>query len=149
MPNDKKLKSSVFWINQTILIIFVFFSSKQYFFWLDFGPRLTPASQPRWIHPTIFIFFLKPSLSWLMHDQLTQLNPILRGSDTWSVTSSWIGNLFGFFSFSQVSNQPQAPHENFYQGDIEEVNFLELIGINYNQLYLFDEIVYTAWGISG
>ena len=64
-PNNEKYKSSVFWMNQTILIIFVFFL-KTIFFWLDFGPRLTPASQQRWINPTIFLnFFLNPSLSGL------------------------------------------------------------------------------------
>ena len=46
--------------NSDHLCIFFF---KTILFWLDFGPRLTPASQPRWINPTIFppIFF-KPSL---------------------------------------------------------------------------------------
>ena len=36
---------------------------QQFLFWLDFGPRLTPASKPRWINPfLLFFFFLKPSL---------------------------------------------------------------------------------------
>ena len=33
------------------------FSFKTIFFLLNFGPRLTPASQPRWINPTIFFCF--------------------------------------------------------------------------------------------
>ena len=33
-------------------------------FWLDFGPSLAPGSQPRWLNPSLFFFFLmKPSLS--------------------------------------------------------------------------------------
>ena len=32
---------------------------QQYFFWLDFGPRLTPASQPRWINPFLFFLFFE------------------------------------------------------------------------------------------
>ena len=31
-PNNKKFKSSVFWMNQTILIIFVFFMKKTFIF---------------------------------------------------------------------------------------------------------------------
>ena len=27
------------------------------FFWLDFGPRLTPGSHPRWINPSLFFCF--------------------------------------------------------------------------------------------
>ena len=42
----------------------LYFFLKQFFFWLDFGPRLTPASQQRWINPTIFLnFFLNLPLS--------------------------------------------------------------------------------------
>ena len=34
-----------------------FLHFQQFVFWMDFGPLLTPASQPRWINPSIFLFY--------------------------------------------------------------------------------------------
>ena len=32
---------------------------QQFIFWMDFCPPLTPASQPRWITPSLFLFFFE------------------------------------------------------------------------------------------
>ena len=57
------------------MIILIFFL-KTILFWLDFGPLLTPASQPGWINPTIFIFFetFPKARSWMVSVS-TQLAP--------------------------------------------------------------------------
>ena len=58
-PNNEKLVFSFLDILDNSDHLCIFFS-KQFFCWLDFRPRLTPASQPRWINPTIFHFFFEP-----------------------------------------------------------------------------------------
>ena len=76
---------------------------------MDFGPRLTPAIQPKWINPTIFFFFFetfpKIKANIISNPNLFRMNHFM---------------ILGNCESSETQDESKRLSENYDNDDTEE-----------------------------